>query len=76
MDKEITLETEPLETIIFDPPIKVLEDKIVGGTVVTSAEIQPPDGSGMVIARILPIGCVMGFPFVDSNENSIRVGLS
>lgn len=76
MDTEITPETEPLETIIFDPPIKVLEDKIVGGTVVTSAEIQPPDGSGMVIARILPIGYVMGFPFVDSNENSIRVGLS
>lgn len=76
MDKEITLETEPLETIIFDPPIKVLEDKIVGGTVVTSAEIQPPDGSGMVIARILPIGYVMGFPFVDSNEESIRQGLS
>jgi len=76
MDTEITLETEPLETIIFDPPIKVLEDKIVGGTVVTSAEIQPTDGSGMVIARILPIGYVMGFPFVESNENSIRVGLS
>jgi|688.fasta_scaffold00954_44 hypothetical protein len=76
MDKEITLETEPLETIIFDPPIKVSEDKIVGGTVVTSAEINPPDGSGMVIARILPIGYVMGFPFVDSNENSIRVGLN
>ena len=76
MDKEITLETEPLETIIFDPPIKVSEDKIVGGTIVTSAEINPPDGSGMVIARILPIGFVMGFPFVDSNENSIRVALS
>ena len=76
MDKEITLETEPLETIIFDPPIKVSEDKIVGGTVVTSAEIEPPDASGMVIARILPIGFVMGFPFVDSNENSIRVALS
>ena len=76
MDKEITLETEPLETIIFDPPIKVSEDKIVGGTVVTSAEIEPPDASGMVIARILPIGYVMGFPFVDSHENSIRVALS
>lgn len=76
MDKEITLETEPLEIIIFDPPIKVLEDKIVGGTIVTSAEIQPPDGSGMVIARILPIGYVMGFPFVDSNEQSIRQALS
>jgi len=76
MDKEITLETEPLETIIFDPPINVLEDKIVGGTVVTSAEIQPPDGSGMVIARILPIGYVMGFPFVESNEQSIRQALS
>lgn len=76
MDKEITLETEPLETIIFDPPIKVSEDKIVGGTVVTSAEIEPPDASGMVIARILPIGFVMGFPFVESNENSIRVALS
>jgi hypothetical protein len=76
MDKEITLETAPLEIITFDPPIKVSEDKIVGGTVVTSAEIEPPDASGMVIARILPIGYVMGFPFVDSNENSIRVGLS
>jgi hypothetical protein len=76
MDKEITLETAPLEIITFDPPIKVSEDKIVGGTVVTSAEIEPPDASGMVIARILPIGYVMGFPFVDSNENSIRVGLN
>jgi hypothetical protein len=38
--------------------------------------MEPPDGSGMVIARILPIGYVMGFPFVDSNENSIRVALS
>jgi hypothetical protein len=76
MDKEITLETAPLEIITFDPPIKVSEDKIVGGTVVTSAEINPPDGSGMVIARILPIGYVMGFPFIDSNDNSIRVALS
>ena len=76
MDKEIAIKTEPLETIIFDPPIKVSEDKIVGGTIVTSAEIEPPDGSGMVIARIFPIGFVMGFPFVDSNENSIRVALS
>ena len=76
METEIAIKTEPLETIIFDPPIKVSEDKIVGGTVVTSAEINPPDASGMVIARILPIGYVMGFPFVDSNENSIRVALS
>jgi hypothetical protein len=76
METEITLETAPLEIITFDPPIKVSEDKIVGGTVVTSAEIEPPDASGMVIARILPIGYVMGFPFVDSNENSIRVALS
>jgi hypothetical protein len=76
MDKEITLETAPLEIITFDPPIKVSEDKIVGGTVVTSAEIEPTDASGMVIARILPIGFVMGFPFIDSNENSIRVALS
>jgi hypothetical protein len=76
METEITLETAPLEIITFDPPIEVSENKIVGGTVVTSAEIEPTDSSGMVIARILPIGFVMGFPFIDSNENSIRVALS
>ena len=76
METEPAIKTEPIETIIFDFPIKVSEDKIVGGTVVTSAEIEPPDASGMVIARILPIGYVMGFPFIDSNENSIRVALS
>ena len=76
METEPEIKTAPLETIIFDPPIEVSADKIVGGTVVTSAEIEPPDGSGMVIARILPIGYVMGFPFIDSNENSIRVALS
>jgi hypothetical protein len=76
METETTIEIAPLETIIFDPPIDVPADKIVGGTVVTSAEIEPPDGSGMVIARILPIDYVMGFPFIDSNENSIRVALT
>lgn len=64
------------EIITFYPAIEVSSDKIVGGATITSAEIRPTDASGMVIAQILPIGIVIGVPFIDSNENSLRVALS
>lgn len=65
-----------METITFDPPIQVNPNVIAGGMVVSTADIIPQDDPTQVVAAIYGDGRVIGAPFVESNENSIRVGLS
>lgn len=65
-----------METITFDPPIQVNPDIIAGDMVVTTAEVIPQDDPTQVVASIYEDGRVIGVPFIDSNENSIRVALS
>ena len=65
-----------METITFDPPIQVNPDIIVGDMVVTTADVIPQDDPTQVVASIYGDGRVIGVPFVESNENSIRIALS
>ena len=65
-----------METITFDPPIQVNPNMIAGDMIVTTADIVPQDDPTQVVASIYGDGRVIGVPFVDSNENSIRVALS
>ena len=65
-----------METITFDPPIQVNPNVIAGDMVVSSAEVIPQDDPTQVVAAIYGDSRVIGVPFVDSNENSIRVALS
>ena len=64
------------EVITFDPPINVNPNVIAGGMVVSTAEVIPQDDPSQVVASIYGDGRVIGVPFIDSNENSIRVALS
>jgi len=64
------------EVITFDPPINVNPNVIASGMVVTTAEVIPQDDPTYVVASIYGDGRVIGVPFIDSNENSIRVALS
>ncbi len=64
------------EVITFDPPINVNPNVIAGGMVVSTAEVIPQDDPTQVVAAIYGDGRVIGVPFIDSNENSIRVALS
>jgi hypothetical protein len=64
------------EVITFDPPINVNPNVIAGNMVVTTAEVIPQDDPSQVVASICGDGRVIGVPFIDSNENSIRVALS
>lgn len=64
------------EVITFDPPIKVNPSIISGDMVVSTAEIIPQDDPTQVVAAIYGDGRIIGVPFIDSNENSIRVALS
>lgn len=76
MENEIA--TPPVETITFDPPIQVNQNYICNppNMVVTTADIVPQDDPNYVVAIICGDGRCIGVPFVDSNENSIRVALS
>ena len=74
--KENEIQTVANEVITFDPPIKVNPNVIVGGMVVSTAEVIPQDDPSQVVASIYGDGRVIGVPFIDSNENSIRVALS
>jgi hypothetical protein len=65
-----------METITFDPPIQVNPNVIAGGMVVSTADIVPQDDPTQVVTAIYGDGRVIAVPFVDSNENSIRVALS
>jgi len=76
METETTIETAPVETITFEPPIQVNPNVIAGDMVVSTADIIPQDDPTQVVASIYGDGRVIGVPFVDSNENSIRVALS
>jgi hypothetical protein len=64
------------EVITFDPPINVNPNVIAGDMVVSTAEVIPQDDPAQVVAAIYGDGRVIGVPFIDSNENSIRVALS
>jgi hypothetical protein len=64
------------EVITFDPPINVNPNVIAGDMVVITAEVIPQDDPAQVVASIYGDGRVIGVPFIDSNENSIRVALS
>jgi hypothetical protein len=64
------------EVITFDPPINVNPNVIAGNMVVSTAEVIPQDDPAQVVAAIYGDGRVIGVPFIDSNENSIRVALS
>jgi hypothetical protein len=64
------------EVITFDPPINVNPNVIAGDMVVSTAEVIPQDDPAQVVASICGDGRVIGVPFIDSNENSIRVALS
>lgn len=76
METETTIETAPVETITFDPPIQVNSDIIAGGMIVSTADVIPQDDPTQVVTAIYGDGRVIGVPFIDSNENSIRVALS
>lgn len=76
METETTIETAPVETITFEPPIQVNPNVIAGDMVVSTADIIPQDDPTQVIASIYGDGRVIGVPFIDSNENSLRVALS
>lgn len=65
-----------METITFNPPIHVNPDIIAGDMVVTTADVIPQDNPTQVVASIYGDGRVIGVPFVDSAENSIRIALS
>ena len=65
-----------METITFDPPIQVNPNVIAGDMVVSTADIVPQDDPTQVVAAIYGDSRVIGVPFIDSNENSIRVTLS
>jgi hypothetical protein len=62
--------------ITFDPAIKVNPSIIAGDMFVSTAEVIPQDDPAQVVASIYGDGRVIGVPFIDSNENSIRVALS
>ena len=65
-----------MENITFDPPIQVNPNVIAGDMVVSTADIIPQDDLAQVVASIYGDGRVIGVPFIDSNENSLRVALS
>lgn len=76
METETTIETAPIETITFEPPIQVNPNVIAGDMVVSTADVIPQDDPTQVVASIYGDGRVIGVPFIDSNENSLRVALS
>lgn len=65
-----------METITFDPSIQVNPNVIAGDMVVSTAEVIPQDDPAQVVASIYGDSRVIGVPFIDSNENSIRLALS
>ena len=64
-----------METITFDPPIQVNPNVIAGDIIVSTADIIPQDDPTQVVASIYGDGRVIGVPFVESNEESIRQAL-
>lgn len=64
------------ETITFDPPIDVNEDIIAGHMVVLTADVIQQDDPNQVVAAIYGDGRVIGVPFQNDNETSLRAALS
>jgi len=65
-----------METITFDPPIQVNPNMIAGDMIVSTADVIQQDDKNYVVTAIYGDGRVIAVPFIDSNENSIRVALS
>ena len=74
MENEIA--TPPVETITFDPPIRVNPNIIAGDMVVNTADVIPQDDPTQVVAAIYGDGRVIGVPFVTDAETSLRQALS
>lgn len=64
------------EVVVFDPPINVSESVIVGGMVVTLAEIMPQDDSSQIVAAIFGDGRVIGVPVAGDAKESLILALS
>lgn len=75
MENEPIIESPVVNTIAFNPPIEVNPNIIAGGMVVNTADVVPQDDPTQVVANIYGDGRVIGVPFVDSDENSIRIAL-
>jgi len=65
-----------METITFEPPIQVNPNMIAGDMIVSTADVIQQDDKNYVVTAIYGDGRVIAVPFIDSNENSIRVALS
>lgn len=70
------LEQEIVETITFNPQIDVSENVIAGNMVVITADVIRQDDPTQVVAAIYGDGRVIGVPFVNDNETSLRSALS
>ena len=77
MSEDITeAPQEPQPVVItFDPPIQVNPNVIAGGMVVSTADIIQQDDPSQVVAAIYGDGRVIGVPFIDDDETSIRTAL-
>ena len=64
-----------LETITFDPPIQVSESMIQGNMIVNTADIIEQPDPAFVVAAIYGDGRVIGVPFVNDPETSLRAAL-
>lgn len=61
--------------IQFAPPIQVSESVIMGGMVVSSAEVIHQDDTNQLVARIYGDGRVIGVAFNVNAEQSLRSAL-
>lgn len=64
-----------LETVTFAPPIQVSESVVQGGMVVTTADIIEQPDPTQIVAAIYGDGRVVGVPFVNDPETSLRAAL-
>jgi len=72
---ETEIATPPVETIAFDPPIRVNPDVIAGEMIVTAAYVIPQDDPTQVVAAICGDGRVIGVPSNVNAEQSLRSAL-
>lgn len=63
------------ETITLDPPIQVSESVIQGGMIVNTADIIEQPDPTQLVAAIYGDGRVIGVPFVNDAEISLRTAL-
>lgn len=70
------LDQKIVETITFNPSIEVNENVIAGNMVVLTADIIQQDDQTQVVAAIYGDGRVIGVPFQNDNETSLRSALS